>query len=100
MRLRQFHAGARTPQLARKHALRSQTARSAPASTSGRRGKQRHDVAWRAVEQHTGSPPALRYFELQMLLDNEAGTVTEVVVSWRNVGASEAVRAGGRTNHA
>ena len=37
-----------------------------------------HDGAWReAVAQRTGSPPAFRYFELQMLLDNEAGTVTE-----------------------
>jgi hypothetical protein len=37
-----------------------------------------HDAAWRAsVEQRTGSPPVIRYFGLQMLLDNEAGTVTE-----------------------
>jgi len=37
-----------------------------------------HDAAWRAgVEQRTGSAPVIRYFELQMLLDNEAGTVTE-----------------------
>jgi hypothetical protein len=37
-----------------------------------------HDAAWRAaVAQRTGSAPAIRYFELQMLLDNEAGTVTE-----------------------
>ena len=37
-----------------------------------------HDTAWReAVEQRTGSPPAIRYFDLQMLLDNEAGTVAE-----------------------
>ena len=37
-----------------------------------------HDTAWRAgVEKRTGSPPAIRYFGLQMLLDNETGTVTE-----------------------
>ncbi len=37
-----------------------------------------HDAAWRAaVERRTGAPPTLRYFGLQMLLDNEAGTVTE-----------------------
>lgn len=37
-----------------------------------------HDAAWRAgVEKRTGSAPTIRYFALQMLLDNEAGTVTE-----------------------
>ena len=37
-----------------------------------------HDAAWCAgVEQRTGSAPVIRYFELQMLLDNEAGIVTE-----------------------
>ena len=37
-----------------------------------------HDAAWRAgVEKRTGAPPTIRYFQLQMLLDNEAGTVTE-----------------------
>ena len=37
-----------------------------------------HDAAWRAsVEARTGSPPEFRYFDLQMLLDNETGTVTE-----------------------
>jgi hypothetical protein len=37
-----------------------------------------HDAAWRAgVEKRTGSAPSIRYFDLQMLLDNEAGTVTE-----------------------
>jgi hypothetical protein len=37
-----------------------------------------HDAVWRAgVEQRTGSAPTIRYFALQMLLDNEAGTVTE-----------------------
>jgi hypothetical protein len=37
-----------------------------------------HDAAWRAgVEKRTGAAPTIRYFQLQMLLDNEAGTVTE-----------------------
>jgi hypothetical protein len=37
-----------------------------------------HDAAWRgAVEQRTGAAPVIRYFDLQMLLDNETGTVTE-----------------------
>jgi len=37
-----------------------------------------HDAAWRAgVAQRTGAAPEIRYFALQMLLDNEAGTVTE-----------------------
>ena len=37
-----------------------------------------HNAEWQAaVEKRTGAPPQFRYFELQMLLDNEAGTVTE-----------------------
>jgi hypothetical protein len=37
-----------------------------------------HDATWRAaVTQRTGAAPTIRYFDLQMLLDNEAGTVTE-----------------------
>jgi hypothetical protein len=44
-----------------------------------------HDVPWRAaVAQRTGSAPTIRYFNLQMLLDNEVGTVTE----WSRDGAS------------
>jgi hypothetical protein len=43
-----------------------------------------HDGAWRAgVEKRTGAAPTIRYFQLQMLLDNEAGTVTE----WSQNGA-------------
>lgn len=42
-----------------------------------------HDAAWRAsVELRTGAAPKFRYFALQMLLDNEAGMVTE----WSNSG--------------
>ena len=37
-----------------------------------------HDAAWRAaVAERTGSPATIRYFDMQMLLDNEAATVTE-----------------------
>ena len=47
-----------------------------------------HNAAWRAtVEQRTGAAPTIRYFELQMLLDNEAGTVTE----WSQRGRDEAI---------
>jgi hypothetical protein len=43
-----------------------------------------HDAAWRAaVAERTGAAPTIRYFQLQMLLDNEAGTVTE----WSKSGA-------------
>ena len=37
-----------------------------------------HDAAWCAsLGKRTGAPPTIRYFQLQMLLDNEAGMVTE-----------------------
>ena len=36
-----------------------------------------HSPVAPAVEQRTGATPVIRYFGLQMLLDNEAGTVTE-----------------------
>jgi hypothetical protein len=43
-----------------------------------------HDATWQAaVAQRTGAPPDIRYFDLQMLLDNEARTVTE----WSETGA-------------
>ena len=50
-----------------------------------------HDAAWRAgVEKRTGQAPVIRYFQLQMLLDNEAGTVTE----WSNDGIGQVRPAG------
>jgi len=50
-----------------------------------------HNAEWRAaVEKRTGAAPTIRYFALQMLLDNEAGTVTE----WSRSGA-KAVRPAG-----
>ncbi len=37
-----------------------------------------HDAAWRAgVEARTGAAPSIVYYDLMMLLDNAAGTVTE-----------------------
>lgn len=40
--------------------------------------EQAHDAQWRAgVQQRTGAAPEITYFDLMMLLDNEAGTVTE-----------------------
>src|SRR5262249_43826226 len=46
-----------------------------PSRAAAERG---HDAAWRAgVEQRTGSKPVIRYFDLLMIVDNEAGTVTE-----------------------
>jgi hypothetical protein len=51
-----------------------------------------HNAEWRAgVEKRTGSPPVIRYFGLQMLLDNEAQTVTE----WSGEGAKSVRPSGG-----
>ena len=37
-----------------------------------------HNAEWRAaVEKRTGAPPVIRYFDLFMLIDNSAGSVTE-----------------------
>ena len=37
-----------------------------------------HDAEWLdAVEKRTGTRPTLRYFDLTMVMDNVAGTVTE-----------------------
>ena len=37
-----------------------------------------HDEAWRqSVIKRTGGAPTIRYFDLFLLIDNEAGTVTE-----------------------
>lgn len=69
------------PQLVRKHYLLSEDGHECaglylwPTRAAAQTA---HDAAWRAgVERRTGSAPVIRYFELQMLLDNEAGTVTE-----------------------
>ena len=46
-----------------------------PSRAAAERG---HDAQWRAgVKQRTGSDPVIRYFDLLMIVDNEAGKVTE-----------------------
>lgn len=46
-----------------------------PSKEAAQRG---HDAAWRAgIEKRTGSTPVIRYFDLMMIVDNEAGTTTE-----------------------
>lgn len=46
-----------------------------------------HDAVWRAgVEQKTGAPPQIDYFDLTMIVDNAAGSVTEFAAAseeWR-----------------
>jgi hypothetical protein len=40
--------------------------------------EQAHDAEWRAaVAKRTGAKPDITYFDLMMVLDNEAGTLTE-----------------------
>ena len=46
-----------------------------PSKEAAQRG---HDAEWRAnIEKRTGSTPTIRYFDLLMIVDNEAGSVTE-----------------------
>ena len=46
-----------------------------PSKEAAQRG---HDAAWRAnIEKRTGSTPVITYFDLLMIVDNEAGTTTE-----------------------
>ena len=54
-----------------------------PSRAAAERG---HDAAWRAaVAKRTGAAPVIRYFDLFMLIDNPAGTVTEFAADapWR-----------------
>jgi hypothetical protein len=78
------------PQLVRKHYLLSEDGKECAGLyiwPTREAAEAAHDPAWRAgVEQRTGSAPAIRYFELQMLLDNEAGTITE----WSKAGTRSA----------
>lgn len=75
------------PQLVRKHYLLSENGKECAGLyiwPTREAAEAAHDAAWRAaVEQRTGSAPTIRYFGLQMLLDNEARTVTE----WSKSGA-------------
>lgn len=79
-----------TPQLVRKHYLLSEDGTECAGLyiwPSRAAGEAAHDAAWRSVvTQRTGSAPTIRYFDLQMLLDNEAGTVTE----WSKSGVKSA----------
>jgi hypothetical protein len=69
------------PQLVRKHYLLSEDGHECAGLyiwPTRQAAEAAHDATWRAgVEKRTGAPPTIRYFGLQMLLDNEAGTVTE-----------------------
>jgi hypothetical protein len=75
------------PQLVRKHYLLSEDGSECAGLyiwPTRAAAEAAHDAAWRAAaEERTGAPPTIRYFDLQMLLDNEAGTVTE----WSRAGA-------------
>ena len=68
------------PQLVRKHYLLSEDGAECAGLyiwPSRAAAEAAHDSAWRAgVEQRTGFAPTFRYFDLQMVLDNEAGTLT------------------------
>ena len=67
-------------ELVRKHYIVGADGRSGafyiwPSREAAQRG---HDAAWRSgVEKRTGSKPTIRYFDLLMVVDNEAGSVTE-----------------------
>jgi hypothetical protein len=69
------------PELLRKHYLLSEDGHEGggvylwPSREAAERG---HNAEWRAsVVQRTGAEPVIRYFDLLMLLDNEAGATTE-----------------------
>jgi hypothetical protein len=58
-----------------------------PSREAAERG---HDAAWRAgVEQRTGSTPTIRYFDLLMIVDNEAGKVTEYPANAEAIAAAK-----------
>ena len=67
-------------ELVRKHYIESEDGYGGafyiwPSRAAAERG---HDAQWRAgVKQRTGSDPVIRYFDLLMIVDNEAGKVTE-----------------------
>jgi hypothetical protein len=80
------------PQLVRKHYLLSEDGKECgglyiwPTRAAAEAA---HDEAWRAaVKERTGAAPAIRYFDLQMLLDNEAGSVAE----WTKTGEKSVTR--------
>ena len=68
------------PELLRKHYLLSDDGYGGafyiwPSRAAAEKG---HDEHWRAnLKRRTGSEPTIRYFDLLMIVDNEAGKVTE-----------------------
>lgn len=68
------------PDLVRKHFVRSEDGRLAGIYVwrSREAARKAHDAAWIArFMDRTGTEPAFTYFDLFMLIDNEAGTVSE-----------------------
>jgi hypothetical protein len=69
------------PYLIRKHYLLSDDGRMCAGLyiwPSREAAEQAHNDHWRAaVEMRAGAPPTIAYFDLMMVLDNEARTVTE-----------------------
>ena len=67
-------------ELVRKHYIESEDGYGGafyiwPSRAAADRG---HDAQWRAgVRERTGSDPVIRYFDLLMIVDNEAGKVSE-----------------------
>jgi hypothetical protein len=58
-----------------------------PSKAAAQRG---HNAEWRAgVEKRTGSTPVIRYFDLLMVVDNEAGTTTEFPAGGLHAEAAE-----------
>ncbi|MBX3554116.1 MAG: hypothetical protein KIT85_13425 [Pseudolabrys sp.] len=82
------------PKLVRKHFLLSEDAQTCAGLyiwPSRADAEHAHNALWQdEVERRTGSRPEFRYFELQMLLDNEAGTVTE----WSRTGEKRVSKVG------
>lgn len=69
------------PELVRKHFVLSEDGTTGggvylwPSRAAAERA---HDAAWRAgVIARTGAEPTIRYFDLLMVIDNEAGQVVE-----------------------
>jgi hypothetical protein len=79
------------PDLVRKHYLVSDDGRMCAGLyiwPSRDAARQAHDADWIAgVERRTGAPPTITYFDLMMVLDNEAHTLTE----WSEAGEKRSV---------
>jgi len=82
------------PKLVRKHYILSEDGRTCAGLyiwPSRADAEHAHNVAWQdEVERRAGSRPEFRYFNLQMLLDNETKTVTE----WSSAGDKKVYKAG------